>query len=378
MVAKALDLFVRELNLAVWNEDQADVQYLGEGSSHELAALLLTEAVQHSLYTAKNPLFALYLDAQSAFDTVLRKTLVTNLFHCGTTDGSLLYIDNWLASRTTFVEWNKQIMGPIQDELGLEQGGANSGDLYKVHGKEQLIAAQSSGLGVKIGAKTISAIGQADDTVIISNSLDNIHNLLQLTLDFCRRYHVKLCFEKTKLQVIYTPTMANFVEYSKLISPVNIEGKYIPFVDSAEHVGILRNSFGNLPNILNRIKAHRSAMGAVLHSGIARNHRGNPAASIKIEKLHGTPVLLSGLGALVLLKPEIQSIDHHHKVILENLMRLHPRTPQCVVSFLAGSLPGTALVHQRMLGIFGMICRLKDDILNHLATQMLIAAKPST
>ena len=229
-----------------------------------------------------------------------------------------------------------------------------------------------------MGAKTISAIGQADDTVIIANSLDDIQNLLQLTLDFCRRYHVNLCIEKTKLQVIHTPAMANYVEYSKLISPVNIGGKYIPFVDSAEHVGIWRNSFGNLPNILNRMKAHRSALGAVLHCGIARNHRGNPTAGIKLEKLHGIPVLLSGLGALVLLKSEIQAIDHHHKVILENLMRLHPRTPQCVVSFLAGSLPGTALVHQRMLGIFGMICRLKDDILNHHAKHVLIASKPSS
>ena len=102
---------------------------MGEGSSHELAGLLLTEAVQYSLFTDKKPLFALFLDARSAFDSVLRKILVNKLFHCGTTGQSLLFLNNRLEARTTFVEWDKQLMGPIVDEQGVEQGGINSGDL---------------------------------------------------------------------------------------------------------------------------------------------------------------------------------------------------------------------------------------------------------
>ena len=54
-LAKVLDLYVRDLNLKAWNSDQADTQFQGEGSSHELASLLLTECVQHSLHTLKNP-----------------------------------------------------------------------------------------------------------------------------------------------------------------------------------------------------------------------------------------------------------------------------------------------------------------------------------
>ena len=55
-----------------------------------------------------------------------------------TTGHSLLFIDNRLESRTTCVEWEKQLMGPIHDELGVEQGGIHSGDLYKIFGKDQL------------------------------------------------------------------------------------------------------------------------------------------------------------------------------------------------------------------------------------------------
>ena len=288
--------------MATWKADQSDVQFLGEASSHELAALLLTEAVQYSLNSIKRPMFALFLDAKSAFDGVLRNILINNLFHCGTQGHSLLYINNQLEARTTYLEWDNQLMGPIKDELGVEQGGANSGDYYKIFGKEQLSTAQASGLGVGLFDQTISAIGQADDTVLLSNCLHSLQNLLHLTLKFCAKHHVQLCIEKTKLLVVATPSMAPLVEYMKLTSPVNIRGEKIDFVDTAEHVGIIRSESSNLPNLIHRIRAHKNALGAVLYAGLAQNHRGNPAASIRVEKLYATPKLTSGIGALVLLK----------------------------------------------------------------------------
>ena len=74
---KALDLYIREMNLTTWNQDQAEVQFLGEVSSHELAALLLTETIQSSLFSSKQPMFALFVDARSAYDVVLRKIFIT-------------------------------------------------------------------------------------------------------------------------------------------------------------------------------------------------------------------------------------------------------------------------------------------------------------
>ena len=62
-------------------------------------------------------------------------------------------------------------MGPILDEQGLEQGGINSSDLYRVFGKEQLTDAQKSGLGVKLGNAIIGSIGQADDTALVTNDI---------------------------------------------------------------------------------------------------------------------------------------------------------------------------------------------------------------
>ena len=104
------------------------------------------------------------------------------------------------------------------------------------------------------------------------------------------------------------------VEYQKATSPVNMSGMKIPFVDSVEHVGILRLSSSNLPIVLRqKITAHKRQLGSILHTGIARGHHGNPAASLRAQRIYDPPVLMSGLGTLVLDKSEKDILNQHYK-----------------------------------------------------------------
>ena len=59
-------------------------------------------------------------------------------------------------------------------------------------------------LGVDLGGKddlVISAIGQADDVVLVFNNIHASQIMLQLSLKYCEHHHVKLRADKTKLQV---------------------------------------------------------------------------------------------------------------------------------------------------------------------------------
>ena len=101
-------------------------------------------------------------------------------------------------------------------------------------------------------------------------------------------------------------------------------------------------------------------------------HCGNPAAALRVEKLYGIPVLLSGLAALVLSKTEEDSLNPHYKTSLERLQRLYRSTPSPVVHYLAGSLPASALLRLRQLSLLGMISRLgPKSILYTVAHQIL-------
>ena len=132
VIAKALDTYIRDINIQTWNSSQSECQFQGEGSSHELASLLVTECIQYSLHHLKMTVFILLLDAKSAFDIVLKELLIKNLFFTGTSRDTLLYLNNRLSYRQTFLDWSGQVMGPISDEQGLEQGGVSSSDFYKI------------------------------------------------------------------------------------------------------------------------------------------------------------------------------------------------------------------------------------------------------
>ena len=199
LLSKCLDKYIGGLYESGWAAVQAETQFQGTGSSHELAALLLTETIQHAVFSAKKPLFVILLDAKSAFDKILVEFIIKNAFLAGSRGQGLLYLADRLSHRKTFVEWDKRLMGPILDLLGVEQGGCLSDRLYKLANNEQLSVAQQSQLGLHFSGVVVSAIGQADDSCLVSDCIFKLQHLLQLTMEYCSKYHVELVPEKTKL-----------------------------------------------------------------------------------------------------------------------------------------------------------------------------------
>ena len=116
--------------------------------------------------------------------------------------------------------------------------------------------AQHSRLGVPIRDILISDISLADDAVLLSNNIIDLHHLLFLTVQYCNKYRVQLVPDKTKLLVFSKNEDAELVKYPKLVSPIVLEGEEICFSEFAEHLGIVRSSSpGNMPNIVGRLTA---------------------------------------------------------------------------------------------------------------------------
>ena len=280
LLSKALDVYIRNLHIEKWKSQQAPTQYQGEGSSHELAALLVTEVIQHSLYKLKQPVYLLFLDARSAFDVVVPELLLRQMYLSGMDGNTVNYMNHRLCNRRTYIDWDREIVGPIMDEHGLEQGGGSSGDFYKLYNNDLLLG----------DGQVISSIGLADDTALPANKLSSLRNTLYLAMNYCTKYNVSLCPTKTKLLRLHNKNNCN-VDL-EMFNPITIEGKQIELSDSAEHVGILRSVDGNIPNIMNRISCHTKSLGATLSVGVARKHRANPKVGLRIEQMYAMPVLL--------------------------------------------------------------------------------------
>ena len=232
----------------------------------------------------------------------------------------------------------------------------DSSDYYKIYNNPLLELLQAAKQGVYLGNKlTISGIGQADDVVVSSNDIYMLYNLLVLALNYCRKYNVQLCADKTKLLMFANKAV------TVPLNPIMINGEQVNFSDEAEHVGVVRSTHGNLPNLLNRIQCFKTSTNATLASGLARGHRSNPAACLAVLKIYGTPVLMSGLGSLVLNTREVNLLHQHYKNTIRCLQKLPDETPQAVIFFMSGSLPATAILHLRQLCLFGMVTRLPND-----------------
>ena len=389
LLAKALDTYMVQLYNAGWSAAQAPTQFQGDNSSHDLASLCVTEAVIHGLYTNKEPVYLLLLDAQSAYDRVVIEHAVRCAYLAGTQDEGLLYLDHRLRSRRTMVEWEKEILGPIKDTQGVEQGGCPSDKVYRLVNNEQLVTAQQSGLGVDLGSVAspeglirlvLGSVGLADDVGLLAGSLAKLRALLHLTKLYCDKYQVKLVASKTKL-IVYSDkhtVMQSRVELAT--TTIKVDGQIISPSKEATHVGVVRCAEGNGPNISARLSAHRKAVFALLYAGLAKGHRANPTACLRVETVFALPVLLSGLASIVLTSKEEKIIGQHHKVHLQRLLRLHQSTPAPVVFFLAGCLPFQAQLHLRMFSVFGQLCRLRsgDNILAKHALNVLASGNSSS
>ena len=171
---------------------------------------------------------------------------------------STILVKNRLTNRQTYLDWNRTLMGPIRDELGLEQGGSNSSEFYKIYSNENLVSAQESLQGIDLGSsQVISAIGLADDTVLAANKLSNLYNILYLVQTYCKKFGVVLSHEKTRLVMFAGENKTNYECYN----PITIDNHSIDFSGEADHVGVTRSTEGNMPHIVNRICAIRKFSG---------------------------------------------------------------------------------------------------------------------
>ena len=226
----------------------------------------------------------------------------------------------------------------------------------------------------------LSAVGQSDDVALLSTSLSSLKALLQLTKIYCDKYQVKLVGSKTKLLVFTTKETEVQAKIELAATIISVDGQKIIPSTQATHVGVVRSVHGNAANIAARLSAHRRAVYSVLHGGLAKGHRANPAASIRVESVYGVSVLLSGLASLVLSSKEEKLLDQHYKVHIQRLLRLHQATSAPVVFLLAGCLPFPAQLHIRIFSMLGQLCRLRegDNILAKQATIVLSSASPSS
>ena len=206
----------------------------------------------------------------------------------------------------------------------------NSGDEFQLANNQELLVTNGAGLGLNMGETSVGSIGVADDIALVSPDPHALQSLLNLSQSLTSSRSMVNVPEKTKL-LLYQPKGDNAAEYWQDVDPITMDGASLPLSSQAEHVGVLRSPGGsNLASITARIAGHTKSLYSVISCGMSRGHKGNPAASLRVEACYSAPKLFSGLASLLLSPADMRVLSVHRRQTLQRLQRLHhPHSCPC-------------------------------------------------
>jgi hypothetical protein len=113
-------------------------------------------------------------------------------------------------------------------------------------------------------------------------------------------------------------------------------------------------------DILEKIQLARRTVYALMGAGLHVKNGASPAASVKVVEAYVLPRLIYGLEATVLRPRELGPLCSYYKDLLCQIQGLPGRVATEAIFLLSGCLPLEAILHERMLGLYGSICRLQD------------------
>ncbi|MEW8548000.1 MAG: reverse transcriptase domain-containing protein [Candidatus Thiodiazotropha sp.] len=326
-----------------------------ENSSPMNCALIVEEFFRNNKDLHK-PTYMAFMDAKSAFDVVVHPNLMRKLYKTGVNTHEWLTINSLHEGSMTSVKWQGEMSPMFTNEQGVRQGGVLSADLYKLFINDLLDRLEATEKGARIGNINISAPTCADDVTVLSNDPESLQFLISICKDSsCLNGYVLHDLKSVVLQMNSIPKYPDGESWV-------LGANEMPVVQNTTHMGIFRTSVNqDLQAVESNIqKAHRvvySLMGAGLHgeNGV------DPETAMSLLNTYVIPVLLFGLEVIVPTGKALDVLERHYKRLLKQLLSLPSTAADPAIYLLSGMLPVEAVLHKRILSLFGNITRLPDD-----------------
>ena len=171
-------------------------------------------------------LFVAFVDFEKAFDTLYYRKLLEILENKGIGSKCLRIIRNLYATQTAHTRQDPSTT--IWITRGVRQGCTLSPTLYNIY-SEEAFKSFGKNKGTKLGGQTINRIMYADDTAILSDSKQELEELIKELMEKGREFGLKINFSKTKIMKVSRT--------GEMETSLFIEGKELKRVTSFEYLG---------------------------------------------------------------------------------------------------------------------------------------------
>ena len=142
----------------------------------------------------------------------------------------------------------------------------------------------------------------------------------------------------------------------------DLGGAPMPQVKSTTHMGIPRSEVKfSKEEVAVNIQKARHAMYGLMPAGLHGENGLDPQTAVHVFQIYVLPVLLYGLEVAVPSKTNLDILERFLRTPLKQILSLPTNTATPAVHILTGILPAEAIIHKRILAMFGSICRLGEE-----------------
>ena len=165
-------------------------------------ALLLMNCVTDHFNKGGSNVYTSALDISKAFDGVNHYGLFIKMMEVGMPLNMLNVFINWHCKLKGQLRWSGCLSSMFDIKSGVREGGVASPVLFNLYINGLIIALRSSGLGCYLGSDYTGCIMFADDILLLSASVIQLQNMLNVCFEYCTVWDMTFNAKKCALMYI--------------------------------------------------------------------------------------------------------------------------------------------------------------------------------
>ena len=324
---------------------------------------------------AKCPLYLGLMDLAKAFDTVPRDLLFRKLWVAGIRGKMYRVIKDLYTNNRATIKIGEYVSASFEIKSGVMQGSKLGPILFNIFINDLLETLNDSGLGVALEKITITALGFADDIILIADKPSK----LQALIDICERWSRQngVRFNSDKCKVLALNVGLKGLAF-------HLMGKLLKLVKQARYLGIVlsRNRQTTLysNHIARVLEKAETRANVIRHLGFHRDGL-RPLTSIRMYKTLVRPTLEYAAQVLsykhyyfterktvnVIESPDmIKMLEKFQNRTLKKLVSSPRNTPPAAVRVLSGTMAISARIDILKLRYFWKLMHMGNDNVAHI------------
>lgn len=202
LMSHGLKVLLRVVHSRLWRKVESEIgdsQFGFRGGFGTREALFSLQVLVQKCLDQQCDVFACFIDFEKAFDTVKHDTLVQILERTGLDYKDIRLIKNLYWNQTAQVRVDGSLSDRVSIQKGVRQGCTLSPLLFNLYSEHVFREAlDDCRTGIPVNGIPISNLRYADDTVLLAHTAEELQSILDLVVQACERYGLRLNVGKTK------------------------------------------------------------------------------------------------------------------------------------------------------------------------------------